>query len=102
VRLARFRPGAASPAHGRVFDDGGMEWAFTGEVIEWHGPAPHLFVAMAPEESEDLKEGARGLMYWGQVPVHVAIGGTEFTTGVFPRDGCYLAPCQATFASLVA
>jgi hypothetical protein len=24
-----------------------MEWTFTGEVIEWRGPAPYLFVAMA-------------------------------------------------------
>jgi hypothetical protein len=46
-----------------------MEWAFTGEVIEWRGPAPYLFVAMTPEESDDLKEAARGLIYWDQVPV---------------------------------
>jgi hypothetical protein len=25
-----------------------MEWTFTGEVIEWRGPAPYLFVAMTP------------------------------------------------------
>ena len=71
-----------------------MEWAFTGEVIEWRGPAPYLFVAMAPEESEDLKEAARGLIYWGQVPVRVRIGGTEFTTALFPRDGRYLVPVK--------
>lgn len=71
-----------------------MEWAFTGEVIEWRGPAPYLFVAMSPEESEDLKEAARGLIYWGQVPVRVRIGGTEFTTALFPRDGRYLVPVK--------
>jgi hypothetical protein len=37
--------------------------------------------------SEDLKEAARGLVYWGQVPVHVTIGGTDFTTALFPRGG---------------
>ncbi len=73
---------------------GPMEWAFTGEVIEWRGPAPYLFVAMTPEESEDLKEAARGLIYWGQVPVHVTIGGTEFTTALFPKDGRYLVPVK--------
>ena len=82
------------PAHGHISDDGGMEWTFTGEVIEWRGPAPYLFVAMTPEESEDLKEAARGLMYWGQVPVHVTIGGTQFTTALFPRDGRYLVPVK--------
>jgi len=78
----------------RIFDDGGMEWTFTGEVVEWRGPAPYLFVAMTAEESEDLKEAARGLIYWGQVPVHVIIGGTEFTTALFPRDGCYMVPVK--------
>ena len=71
-----------------------MEWTFTGEVIEWRGPAPYLFVAMTPEESEDLKEEARGLIYWGQVPVHVTIGGTGFTTALFPKDGRYLVPVK--------
>ena len=79
---------------GRISDDGHMEWTFTGEVIEWRGPAPYLFVAMSPEDSADLKEEARGLMYWGQVPVHVTIGDTEFTTALFPKDGRYLVPVK--------
>jgi hypothetical protein len=32
---------------------------------------------MTAEEREDLKEAARGLIYWDQVPVRVTIGGTE-------------------------
>jgi hypothetical protein len=72
-----------------------MEWSFTGEVIEWRGPAPYLFVAMTAEDSEDVKEEARGLIYWGQVPVDVTIGDTEFTTALFPRDGRYLVPVKA-------
>ena len=72
-----------------------MEWIFTGEVIEWRGPAPYLFVAMTPEDSDDLKEQARGLIYWGQVPVHVTIGDSEFTTALYPRDGRYLVPIKA-------
>ena len=71
-----------------------MERAFAGEVIEWRGPAPYLFVAMTPEDSGDMKDEARGLIYWGQVPVHVAIGGTRFTTALFPRDGRYLVPVK--------
>jgi hypothetical protein len=71
-----------------------MELTFTAEVIEWRGPAPYLFVATTPEEGEDLKEAARGLTYWGQVPVHVTIGGTEFIMALFPRDGRYLVPVK--------
>lgn len=74
---------------------GVMEWAFTGEVISWRGPAPYLFVPMTPDDSDDLKEAARGLIYWGQVPVIVTIGGTQFTTALFPRDGRYLVPVRA-------
>ena len=94
MRLTHFRNGARVPGARAIFEDGLMEWTFTGEVIEWRGPAPYLFVAMTPEHSDDLKEAARGLIYWGQVPVHVTIGGTEFTTALFPKDGRYLVPVK--------
>ncbi|HTL23500.1 MAG TPA: DUF1905 domain-containing protein [Mycobacteriales bacterium] len=71
-----------------------MEWVFEGEVIEWRGPAPYFFVAMSASDSADLKEEARSLIYWGQVPVHVVIGGTAFSTALFPRDGRYLVPLK--------
>lgn len=71
-----------------------MELEFSGEVIEWRGPAPFYFVALPVEESEDLKEAARSIVYWGQVPVTVWIGDTEFTTAMWPRDGRYLLPLK--------
>ncbi|HEU0241005.1 MAG TPA: DUF1905 domain-containing protein [Micromonosporaceae bacterium] len=71
-----------------------VEWAFDGEVIEWRGPAPYFFVAMSESDSAELKEEARELIYWGQVPVRVVIGGTEFSTALFPRDGRYLVPLR--------
>lgn len=71
-----------------------MEWAFDGEIIEWRGPAPFFFVAMSESDSAELKEEARALIYWGQVPVQVVIGGTEFKTALFPREGRYLVPLK--------
>lgn len=71
-----------------------MEWVFDGEVIEWRGPAPYFFVAMGESDSADLKEEARALIYWGQVPVRAAIGGSEFRTALFPKDGHYLVPLK--------
>jgi hypothetical protein len=71
-----------------------VEWVFDGEVIEWRGPAPYLFVVMPEADSADLKAEARSLIYWGQVPVHVVIGDTEFRTALFPRDGRYLIPLK--------
>ncbi|MDR6325186.1 DUF1905 domain-containing protein [Actinoplanes couchii] len=67
---------------------------FVGEVVEWRGPAPFYFVAMPEGDSADLKEAARALIYWGQIPVRVVIGGTEFGTALFPRDGRYLVPLK--------
>lgn len=72
-----------------------MEWVFDGEVIEWRGPAPYYFVVMPEAESAELKEEARDLIYWGQVPVLAVIGETEFSTALFPKDGCYLVPLRA-------
>ena len=68
---------------------------FDGEVIEWRGPAPFFFVAMPESDSAELKEEARSLIYWGQVPVHVVIGDTEFSTALFPKGGRYLIPLKA-------
>ena len=49
---------------------------------------------MTVEDSEDLKEEARGIEYWGQVPVVAEIDGTRFTTALFPKDGRYLVPLK--------
>ena len=72
------------------------EWdfRFEGPVVEWRGPAPFYFVAIPAEESADIKFAAKGLEYWGQVPVVVRIGGIEFTTALFPRDGSYFLPLR--------
>lgn len=71
-----------------------MEWQFSGRVIEWRGPAPYLFVAMPKTASEDVQELARDIAYWGQVPVVVTIGATEFRTAMWPKDGRYLVPIK--------
>jgi len=71
-----------------------VEWEFDGEIIEWRGPAPYFFVAMSESDSAELKEEARSLIYWGQVPVQVVVGETEFRTALFPKDGRYLIPLK--------
>jgi hypothetical protein len=71
-----------------------MDFEFQGPVIEWRGPAPFYFVRIPEEESEDIKFAAKGLEYWGQVPVVVQISGIEFGTALFPKDGRYLMPLK--------
>ncbi|GAB3193146.1 DUF1905 domain-containing protein [Nesterenkonia suensis] len=69
-------------------------WTFDAELIEWRGPAPFVFAPMPEEVAAQLKEAARGLIYWGQVPVSATIGATDFDTAVWPKDGCFLLPVK--------
>jgi hypothetical protein len=71
-----------------------MDFEFEGPVIEWRGPAPYYFVRIPEEESADIKFAAKGLEYWGQVPVVVRISDVEFGTALFPKDGRYLIPLK--------
>jgi len=73
-----------------------MELVFTGRVIEWRGPAPYYFLPVPDEESADIREVATAASYgWGVIPVEASIGGTAFTTSLFPKDGRYLLPLKA-------
>ena len=71
-----------------------MDFEFDGPVVEWRGPAPFYFVAIPDEESADIKVAAKGMEYWGQVPVVARIDDTEFTTALFPKEGRYLLPLK--------
>ncbi len=56
-------------------DTGRMQLVFTGQVIEWRGPAPYYFVPVPDEESADIHEVAAVATYgWGVVPVEARIG----------------------------
>jgi hypothetical protein len=69
-----------------------MDFEFEGPVIEWRGPAPFYFLRIPEEECEDIKLAAKGMEYWGQVPVLVRVGEVDFKTALFPKDGVYLLP----------
>lgn len=72
-----------------------MTLEFSGTIIQWRGPAPFYFVAIPPEESDDIKAIANSVTYgWGVIPVKVQIGDTEWTTSLFPKDGIYLVPIK--------
>lgn len=71
-----------------------MEFTFDGPLVEWRGPAPYYFIEIPVDESNDIKELAKGIEYWGQVPVIVQIDDHEFTTALFPKDGRYLLPVK--------
>jgi hypothetical protein len=73
-----------------------MELAFSGEVWFWRGPAPWHFVTVPDEESAALDAIAPAVTYgWGMIPVTVRIGGSEWTTSLWPKDGGYIMPIKA-------
>ena len=68
---------------------------FGAEIIEWRGPAPFLFAVVPDEHIGAIRYAAMTASYgWGVVPVVATIGGTEFATSLFPRDGSYLLPVK--------
>ncbi|NPC97535.1 DUF1905 domain-containing protein [Nocardioides sp. zg-DK7169] len=72
-----------------------MELSFSGELVEWRGPAPYHFVVVPPEECVALDEVAPLVSYgWGMVPVTLRVGGTEWTTALWPREGGYVVPVK--------
>ncbi|MCW2755610.1 MAG: hypothetical protein JWQ32_3021 [Marmoricola sp.] len=73
-----------------------MDLEFTGEVWWWKGPAPHHFVRVPDEECGALESVSAAVSYgWGMIPVTVQIGGTRWTTSLWPKDGGYVVPLKA-------
>ncbi|WDZ83023.1 DUF1905 domain-containing protein [Micromonospora cathayae] len=74
-----------------------MELTVTGELWFWRGPAPHHFVWVPEEQCAALRAAAAAVTYgWGMIPVTARVGGTTWTTSLFPKDGRYLAPVRAS------
>lgn len=72
-----------------------MNIEFESTVWYWRGPAPYHFAKVPQEFSADIKGIAKLVTYgWGMIPVKVRIGGTEWETSLFPKDGGYLVPLK--------
>ena len=72
-----------------------VELTVTGEVIHWRGPSPFHFVALGADQAADVRRVAAAVTYgWGVIPVEGRLGGTAFTTSLFPKDGTYLVPLK--------
>lgn len=73
-----------------------MRLEVTGEVWFWRGPAPHHFLTVPEAQSEQLQSVSAGVSYgWGMIPVTARIGGTTWTTSLFPKDGLFALPLKA-------
>lgn len=73
-----------------------MNLDFSGEMWFWRGPAPWHFITVPDEKCGALEATAAVVTYgWGMIPVAAQIGGTEWTTSLFPKDGQYIVPVKA-------
>jgi hypothetical protein len=74
---------------------GRMRLDVTGDVWFWRGPSPYHFVTVGDDASAAIKTASAAVTYgWGMVPVAAQVGGTEWTTSLFPKDGRYLVPLK--------
>jgi hypothetical protein len=72
-----------------------MDMEFSSEVWFWRGPSPFHFVTVPERHCDDLAEVAGEVSYgWGMIPVAARIGGTNWTTSLFPKNGGYIVPIK--------
>ena len=72
-----------------------MDLEFSAEVWFWRGPSPYHFVTVPEDESAELADAPARVTYgWGMIPVAARIGGTHWTTSLFPKDGGYIVPLK--------
>ena len=73
-----------------------MDLEFDGEIWHWKGPSPWHFVTVPDADADDLEATSAFVSYgWGMIPATVRIGGTEWTTSLYPKDGSYVVPLKA-------
>lgn len=72
-----------------------MQFTVTAEVFEWRGPAPYHFVAIMGDDADAIRDVASAVTYgWGMIPVSGSLGGTRFTTSLWPKEGGYYLPLK--------
>jgi hypothetical protein len=72
-----------------------MDVEFSAPIWFWKGPSPYHFVTVPDEECAALEAAAPLVSYgWGMIPVAARIGGTGWTTSLFPKDGGYVVPLK--------
>lgn len=72
-----------------------MTIKFAGKIWYWRGPSPYYFVTVPAKQAATLKVISELVTYgWGMIPVVARVGGTEWKTSLFPKDGLYVVPLK--------
>ena len=71
---------------------------FDGDVFRWDAreDAAWFFTSVPPELSEEIREIPRPYRGFGSVRVRAHVGGSEWTTSIFPSSdsGTYVLPLK--------
>ena len=73
----------------------GMDLRFSGDIWYWRGPAPWYFVTVPEPECATLRSWSYASYGWGMIPVVARIGGTEWETSLWPKDGRFVVAVKA-------
>ncbi|KQM81384.1 DUF1905 domain-containing protein [Agromyces sp. Leaf222] len=73
-----------------------MRFEFTAPLWEWTARAEWYFVTVPDEASADIREIPRPPRGFGSVRVRASVGGSTWTTSIFPDSsvGCYVLPVK--------
>jgi hypothetical protein len=78
-----------------MIDRASLRLEFMAELWYWRGPAPYHFITVPDDGCEALRAISAEVTYgWGMIPVWVRIGGTDFETSLWPKDGRYVVPIR--------
>ena len=69
---------------------------FEAELWRWEGDAPWFFLTLPGEISDDVRARAGARRGFGSVRVQVTVGGSTWSTSVFPDStrGAYVLPVK--------
>ena len=73
-----------------------MRFSFRAPLWEWSGKGGWFFVTLPPDAADDIAAIPRIERGFGSVRVRVTIGGTTWSTSVFPdtKLGSYVLPVK--------
>ena len=73
-----------------------MRFRFSAPLWEWGAQGGWFFVTLPEEASDDIREVPRMPRGFGSVRVRVTVGGTTWSTSVFPdsTQGSYVLPVK--------
>ncbi|NNG37425.1 DUF1905 domain-containing protein [Nakamurella aerolata] len=72
-----------------------MQRSFSGEIWYWRGPSPFHFVTVPDDVAAQLESLSPLVSYgWGMIPAEVRIGGTDYSTALWPKNGGYIVPIK--------